>query len=133
MNTDDEDDDSDDDDNEDELMMMKISAVMNTMMLTDDNGDDSGGDGDGDALTSRARDLYHNQEIPGITEYICPTLQVIPLTASVSVPTLRLSKEELDFGTCLVGQEKELQVVLTNPTESASEWVAVKGTCLISQ
>lgn len=51
----------------------------------------------------------------------------MPLTGSVAVPTLRLSKQELDFGVCLVGQEQELQIMLTNPSESISAWVAEKG------
>ncbi|XP_031565846.1 deleted in lung and esophageal cancer protein 1-like [Actinia tenebrosa] len=82
---------------------------------------------DGSLLTVKEngdRKLFFNRKL--VVEFSNKSTQVIPLTASVSVPTLRLSKQELDFGTCLVGQEKEMQVVLTNPTESSSEWVAVK-------
>lgn len=54
-------------------------------------------------------------------------LQVIPLMASIAVPTLRLSQDVLDFGTCLVGQSVEMHVTLCNPSRSASAWVAKKG------
>ena len=54
-------------------------------------------------------------------------LQVIPLMASIAVPTLRLSQDVLDFGTCLVGQSVEMHVTLRNPSRSASAWVAKKG------
>lgn len=47
--------------------------------------------------------------------------------ASIAVPTLRLSQDVVDFGTCLVGQSVEMHVTLHNPSQSASAWVATKG------
>ncbi len=47
--------------------------------------------------------------------------------ASIAVPTLRLSQDVLDFGTCLVGQSVEKHVTLYNPSQSASAWVVKKG------
>ena len=49
--------------------------------------------------------------------------------ASIAVPTLRLSKNEVDFGTCLVGQAIEMHVTLFNPSQSASAWIVYKGKC----
>ena len=54
-------------------------------------------------------------------------LQLIPLMASIAVPTLRLSRDVVDFGTCLVGQPVEMHVTLYNRSQSASAWVAKKG------
>lgn len=47
--------------------------------------------------------------------------------ASIAVPTLRVSQDVLDFGTCLVGQSVEMHVTLYNPSQSASAWIAKKG------
>jgi len=47
--------------------------------------------------------------------------------ASIAVPTLRVSQDVLDFGTCLVGQSVEMHVTLYNPSQSASAWIAEKG------
>ncbi|KAK3726413.1 hypothetical protein QZH41_019666, partial [Actinostola sp. cb2023] len=96
-------------------------------------------------LLSRVHELPANDELDGcflavtdtgqrtmtfktdlVVEFSNKTTQVLPLSGSIAVPTLRLSKYELDFGMCLVGQEKELQVVVSNPTESMSAWVAEK-------
>ncbi|XP_015773213.1 PREDICTED: deleted in lung and esophageal cancer protein 1-like [Acropora digitifera] len=52
--------------------------------------------------------------------------QSIPLAASVAVPTLRLSQGVVDFGTCLVGQPVEMHVMLYNPSQSGSAWIAKK-------
>lgn len=53
--------------------------------------------------------------------------QSIPLAASIAVPTLRLSQDVVDFGTCLVGQPVEMHVMLYNPSQSGSAWIAKKG------
>ena len=47
--------------------------------------------------------------------------------ASIAVPTLRLSRDVLDFETCLVGQPVELHITLYNRSQSASAWIAKKG------
>lgn len=52
--------------------------------------------------------------------------QSIPLAASIAVPTLRLSQGVVDFGTCLVGQPVEMHVMLYNPSQSGSAWIAKK-------
>ncbi|EDO45789.1 predicted protein [Nematostella vectensis] len=67
------------------------------------------------------RQLVFNRDL--VVFFSNNTKQLIPLTASVDVPTFRLSEEVLDFGICLVGQEKELDLTLENPAESDSTWM----------
>lgn len=79
------------------------------MLVTSDDGD---------------RQLVFKQDLKVL--FSNNTSQVIPLMASIAVPTLRLSQDVLDFGTCLVGQSVEMHVTLRNPSRSASAWVAKK-------
>ena len=53
--------------------------------------------------------------------------QRLPLFATMTIPSLVLSTESLDFGTCLVGQRRELQLTLSNPTASISFWSVSLG------
>lgn len=53
--------------------------------------------------------------------------QKVPLHAILSIPQMELSKESLDFGTCLVGQQRELQFLIMNRTASHSHWTAKLG------
>lgn len=48
--------------------------------------------------------------------------QLIPLHATLTVPQYKLSKQSLDFGTCLVGQTRELQLMISNKTLSHTYW-----------
>lgn len=73
---------------------------------------------DGDRKLIFKRDLK--------VEFSNRTTQLIPLIASIAVPTLRLSQDVLDFGTCVVGQSIEMHVSLFNPSQSASAWIAKK-------
>ncbi|KAJ8025227.1 Deleted in lung and esophageal cancer protein 1 [Holothuria leucospilota] len=50
------------------------------------------------------------------------TVQKLPLYAVVTLPSLVITPEKLDFGTCLVGQQRSLEVTITNSTASASFW-----------
>ncbi|CAH1788302.1 unnamed protein product [Owenia fusiformis] len=54
------------------------------------------------------------------------SIQRLPLHATLTVPSLHLSTDSLDFGTCLVGQERQMQVVINNPTRSSSFWMSVQ-------
>lgn len=54
------------------------------------------------------------------------TSQSLPLCATVSLPHLLLSKENIDFGVCLIGQTKEVCTKLTNFGKSASRWFVEK-------
>jgi len=55
------------------------------------------------------------------------SVQPVPLEATVVMPSLRLSTDTLDFGVCLVGQTRELTVLLSNPTGSDSFWQCKRG------
>ncbi|XP_069130810.1 deleted in lung and esophageal cancer protein 1-like isoform X4 [Argopecten irradians] len=57
-----------------------------------------------------------------IVEFNNSAVQKVPLHASLSVPQITLSKDELDFGTCLVGQQRELQLLISNMAASHSYW-----------
>ncbi|KAI0214893.1 Deleted in lung and esophageal cancer protein 1 [Lamellibrachia satsuma] len=52
------------------------------------------------------------------------TEQTMPLAAIVYVPSLQLSKDSLDFGKCLVAQERRQQLILSNPSCSDCQWIA---------
>uniref|UniRef100_A0A8W8MX88 Deleted in lung and esophageal cancer protein 1 n=1 Tax=Magallana gigas TaxID=29159 RepID=A0A8W8MX88_MAGGI len=64
-----------------------------------------------------------------IIEFNNSTTQRIPLYATLSLPQMELSRESLDFGTCLVGQRREMQILISNKTASHSKWVAGIDTC----
>ena len=53
--------------------------------------------------------------------------QLVPLHATLTVPQFTLSKESLDFGVCLVGQTRELQLMLSNLTSSHTQWSISQG------
>ncbi|CAC5401955.1 unnamed protein product [Mytilus coruscus] len=57
-----------------------------------------------------------------VVEFNNGTTQKLPLYATLSVPQMELSKESLDFGTCLVGQRRELQLTISNRTASHCHW-----------
>ncbi|XP_074623643.1 deleted in lung and esophageal cancer protein 1-like isoform X1 [Acropora palmata] len=73
---------------------------------------------DGDRILIFKRDLT--------VQFSNNSTQSIPLAASIAVPTLRLSQDVVDFGTCLVGQPVEMHVMLYNPSQSGSAWIAKK-------
>ena len=52
------------------------------------------------------------------------------MTATLILPSLVVSKESIDFGTCLVGQTREMQFTLENPSASASYWAVSIGKCI---
>ncbi|ELU16950.1 hypothetical protein CAPTEDRAFT_224255 [Capitella teleta] len=49
-------------------------------------------------------------------------VQRLPLHATLAIPDLSLSNDTVDFGTCLVGQRREVHLVITNRTASDSFW-----------
>lgn len=49
------------------------------------------------------------------------------MVATLVLPSLELSKDVVDFGTCLVGQTREIQITLTNCTTSDSQWSCTEG------
>ena len=56
--------------------------------------------------------------------------QKVALQATVAIPQMMLSKSELDFGTCLVGQRREMQLLISNSTAAHCRWVASFGESL---
>ncbi|KAJ8276983.1 hypothetical protein GJAV_G00070100 [Gymnothorax javanicus] len=58
-------------------------------------------------------------------EYSNNSMQLVPLCAHLSLPTLYLSETSLDFGTCYVGQTRVKEVFLSNRGGSSSYWTAV--------
>ncbi|ESO99858.1 hypothetical protein LOTGIDRAFT_238688 [Lottia gigantea] len=48
--------------------------------------------------------------------------QKVPLHATLTVPQIQLSKQSLDFGTCLVDQPRILELFISNQTSSQSHW-----------
>lgn len=48
--------------------------------------------------------------------------QSIPLNASLAVPQMEISQSEVNFGTCLVGQMRMKELVVSNKTASHSHW-----------
>lgn len=82
---------------------------------------------DGTLLTATDDDdriLIFKQDLK--VEFSNNDTQLIPLMASIAVPTLRLSRDVVDFETCLVGQPVELHITLYNRSQSASAWIAKK-------
>ncbi|XP_022081791.1 deleted in lung and esophageal cancer protein 1-like [Acanthaster planci] len=69
------------------------------------------------------RRLIINQDL--LIEYSNNAVQKLPLYAMVVIPSIRVTPSQLDFGTCLVTQQRELEVTISNPTGSASYWTVV--------
>jgi hypothetical protein len=57
-------------------------------------------------------------------EYAGSGEQQVPISARILAPELVVTKEALDFGTCLVGQERLQQLFIRNPSSSALFWQA---------
>ncbi|XP_045066363.1 deleted in lung and esophageal cancer protein 1 isoform X2 [Coregonus clupeaformis] len=55
-------------------------------------------------------------------QYSNNSLQTVPLCAHLSLPTVSLSCDSLDFGTCYVGQTRVREVHLSNRGGSSSYW-----------
>ncbi|KAJ8375005.1 hypothetical protein SKAU_G00055850 [Synaphobranchus kaupii] len=69
------------------------------------------------------RKLRFQQDL--VVEYSNGSVQLVPLCAHLSLPTLYLSETTLDFGTCYVGQTRIKEVFLYNRGGSCSYWTAV--------
>ncbi|XP_041478167.1 deleted in lung and esophageal cancer protein 1-like [Lytechinus variegatus] len=54
--------------------------------------------------------------------YTNSTIQKLPLYAVIVLPSIELTPMALDFGVCLVGQERSLEVTISNRTASGSYW-----------
>ncbi|XP_038654492.1 deleted in lung and esophageal cancer protein 1 isoform X2 [Scyliorhinus canicula] len=65
----------------------------------------------------------YNQDL--VIEYNNKSTQRIPLQAFLALPFFELSTNNVDFGTCLVGQTRRTEIFLLNKTGSKSYWSAV--------
>jgi len=71
--------------------------------------------------------------LPLNIEFDAGSVQSVPLETTVTLPSLRLASDVLDFGVCFIGQTRELPVLLSNPTGSDSFWQCKQGElCLLS-
>ncbi len=48
--------------------------------------------------------------------------QAVPISAKILAPELTSTKELIDFGNCLIGQERCHQFIIRNPSSSALLW-----------
>ncbi|KAI5617177.1 deleted in lung and esophageal cancer protein 1 isoform X2 [Silurus asotus] len=60
-------------------------------------------------------------------QYSNNSVQSVPLCAHVALPTLHLSSDQVDFGTCYVGQTRVKEVFLSNRGGSSCFWTALLG------
>ncbi|XP_078681945.1 deleted in lung and esophageal cancer protein 1-like isoform X2 [Branchiostoma floridae x Branchiostoma belcheri] len=68
------------------------------------------------------RRLHFTQNM--VIEFNNGTTQNLPLRASLVVPSISLSTEAVDFGVCMVEQEREMDILIANPTASDCYWTA---------
>ncbi|XP_072364174.1 deleted in lung and esophageal cancer protein 1 isoform X2 [Scyliorhinus torazame] len=73
------------------------------------------------------RQLKHEYNQDLVIEYNNKSTQRIPLQAFLALPFFELSTNNVDFGTCLVGQTRRTEIFLLNKTGSKSYWTAVFG------
>nr|XP_056713113.1 deleted in lung and esophageal cancer protein 1 [Euleptes europaea] len=60
-----------------------------------------------------------------VIEYSNKATQVLPMTAYLAVPVLKLSSDSIDFGTCLVNQTRSEMVLVMNKSGCRSYWAAL--------
>uniref|UniRef100_A0A8D2LHT7 DLEC1 cilia and flagella associated protein n=1 Tax=Varanus komodoensis TaxID=61221 RepID=A0A8D2LHT7_VARKO len=60
-----------------------------------------------------------------VIEYANKATQVLPMTAFLTVPVLELSRETIDFKTCLVNETKTETVFVMNTSGCRSYWAAL--------
>ncbi|XP_041367117.1 deleted in lung and esophageal cancer protein 1-like [Gigantopelta aegis] len=92
----------------------ELLAIYN---VVDDNDDD---DDDTEHLNDSKMYIHDKLEI----EFNNSTSQIVKLQASIAIPQFELSKHSLNFGTCLVGQQREMEFIISNQTASHSFWTA---------
>ncbi|KAL4222937.1 Deleted in lung and esophageal cancer protein 1 [Mactra antiquata] len=97
-------------------LMIKVAFQTTTSLLSELTDDYLNNEEVAD--TGRKIDLHEELTI----EFNNGAKQIVPLHATLTVPQFELSKESLDFGTCLVGQTRELQLMITNTTSSHTYW-----------
>ena len=86
---------------------------------------------DGVELVRKEEGAQLQFQLPLSIEFNNGTVQTVPLSATIIMPTLRLARDTLDFGLCFIGQTRELSVVLSNPTGSDCYWQCKQSTSVI--
>ncbi|XP_076461366.1 deleted in lung and esophageal cancer protein 1-like isoform X2 [Babylonia areolata] len=100
-------------------IMVKVALRVTPSMLADYQKEQ--GAEDWERVTSEHRlDIRDHLVI----DFNNTTQQKVALQATVAIPQMALSKSELDFGTCLVGQRRQLQLLISNDTASHCTWSA---------
>ncbi|KAK3108686.1 hypothetical protein FSP39_013370 [Pinctada imbricata] len=113
-------------------LLVKVAFQTTTDLLsrlTDDDATATDAEQDDDSKMDVEEGKKINVKEDLIIEFNNSASQRVPLCATVAVPQVELSKESLDFGTCLVGQRRELQLLVTNKTSSHTYWFAVLDSC----
>ncbi|XP_053374594.1 deleted in lung and esophageal cancer protein 1-like isoform X2 [Mercenaria mercenaria] len=99
-------------------LVVKVAFQTSTNLLTEEHFKD-----DEDNTTGKKIEIKDNL----LVEFNNGAQQMVPLHATLTVPQFELSKESLDFGTCLVGQTREMQLMITNQTSSHTYWSVNQG------
>ncbi|KAK6165505.1 hypothetical protein SNE40_022422 [Patella caerulea] len=108
-------------------LIVKVGFQTTCELLTEDAISDMEALG---SESDRKLDIQDNL----IVEFNNMAEQKVPLHATLSVPQIYLSKQSLDFGTCLVNQCRVMELMISNHTSSHSFWkVSIESkseTCL---
>ncbi|KAK7110848.1 deleted in lung and esophageal cancer protein 1-like isoform X2 [Littorina saxatilis] len=100
-------------------IMVKVALRVTSTMLSDYQRDHGTEEWERVANDNRL-DISDHLTI----EFNNETQQKVPLHATVAVPQMVLSKSEVDFGTCLVGQRREMQLLISNCAAAHCSWSA---------
>ncbi|XP_072029825.1 LOW QUALITY PROTEIN: deleted in lung and esophageal cancer protein 1-like [Amphiura filiformis] len=104
-------------------LQVRVAFVLTEHLLASSLTELSVGDTkDGFSLVEKEgeRRLHIRQDLQ--MHYNNGSVQRLPLHAVVTIPSLIITPTEIDFGTCLVGQLREKEIVIRNHTGSATYW-----------
>ncbi|XP_055506112.1 deleted in lung and esophageal cancer protein 1 [Leucoraja erinacea] len=76
----------------------------------------------GNICKKKEQELVFKQDL--VIEYNNNSAQLIPLHAHFFLPCIEVSSEDVNFGTCLVGQTRKKEIFLLNRSKSKSYWTA---------
>ncbi|XP_078286073.1 deleted in lung and esophageal cancer protein 1 isoform X7 [Rhinoraja longicauda] len=76
----------------------------------------------GNVCMKEEHELVLKQDL--VIEYNNKSAQLIPLHAHFFLPCFEVSTEDVDFGTCLIGQTRKKEIFLLNRSKSKSYWTA---------
>ncbi|KAL8567948.1 hypothetical protein ACOMHN_029123 [Nucella lapillus] len=110
-------------------IMVKVALQVTSTMVIDHQRRDRDGEMEEEEEEDMDMDHAITDNLLDINDHLLidfnnTTQQKVALCATVAIPQMQLSKAELDFGTCLVGQRRELQLLISNQTASHCSWAA---------